>query len=174
LGISIANEKPDNKKDGSLSVDLSYRSSDSQEDVFEQMLRDKINSMFTKSEFDRLLHCLRRIGKLSKLVLLSLLLLFSFFLLLQGMHSHQVLQPFYVKIFQVLPKITVRKIEFLSLCLTHTFQGEFKSIALELILWNAESIDDVAAKIQPEIGKLLSYRNDANQLLSLKILLKVR
>jgi hypothetical protein len=36
--------------------------------------------------------------------------------------------------------------------------GEHKEIALQVILWNAETIDDLFDKLKPELSKLMTHR----------------
>lgn len=40
----------------------------------------------------------------------------------------------------------------------YLWKGEFKIIALNLILKNIDQIEDIFIKIQPELNKLISHR----------------
>lgn len=59
-----------------------------------------------------------------------------------GEHFPKFIQHFTLKIFSIFPKIL----------------GEYKAIALQLFLWNAEDVEDLFTQLQPEVLKLLAHR----------------
>lgn len=71
-----------------------------------------------------------------------------------GIHFAPFLKEFYLRVFSILPRIV----------------GEFKCLALQLVLLNVESIPNLFQQLQPELNKLLIHRDEETQLLTLQVL----
>lgn len=104
------------------------------ENTLAQMLRDKINYFFSKTEYDRALNCLWNIGG----------------------RFPEFLQLFYLKVFSILPSLV----------------GQFKGVALDLILLNAGEIPDLFDRIKPELESIVQH-HDPSQTVVLKILMSL-
>ncbi len=135
--------------------------------------------MFVRAEYDRVLNCLLRIGNLLLFAILFSINfrfdhLFLFFVLnhfnyslIIGTHYPKFMKPFFLRIFSILPSTGVISLIWISTFLiTYSLTalllieilGEFKAIALQLILNNVDEIDELLIKMKPEIVKLLTHR----------------
>ncbi len=134
--------------------------------------------MFVRAEYDRVLNCLLRIGNLLLFAILFSINfrfdhLFLFFVLYHfnysliiGTHYPKFMKPFFLRIFSILPSTGVISLIWISILITYSLTalllieilGEFKAIALQLILNNVDEIDELLIKMKPEIVKLLTHR----------------
>ncbi|PRP75851.1 DNA-dependent protein kinase subunit [Planoprotostelium fungivorum] len=120
---------------GSVGTQSASQRSQETEDVCEQMFRDKLNTIFSKGDYDRYINCMERIDLQAPFILIH----------------------HYPRIFQILPRVN----------------GDFKTVALQLILDNVEHITDVVDKLKPELIRLMSQKNDAAHDVSFKILIRM-